>query len=457
MAYVRTHGNQVSIVQGERHPESGKVEQRVLFTFYSKAEAHEALGQGSERGDRVFLSLLQHHHPTIRFDEDKLKRELAAHLDALPDLYDYRSAKLRDQFRSDLVTFARQLLLCDPQTLLSSADLVREHRLELTYLAELIRWRLSVCEQDASEWNRDNPYLWRYRMQGSSIPPEAMDEISELYDKGEHERVQALARLYIDCFPDYAEGHNYLGLVARGRGQLDEAEACFRRAIEVGRTLFPRRMPKDHYWLDHATRPYLRGLSYLIITLNRAGRYEEALTLCERMDDERGERESTLSLRMDILLNMGRWAEARAAALYGLELWPEQAFRVALAHVEANEREEALYWFLYGAVHRPRTAWWIAGRKAARPKSWEQVTDHNAAVELMANLRAALRREAKTIKSLLAPALSEPEVAALMQEIDLGSQVADTTQGERAATKSRPSESWLREKAQALLGLKVSR
>lgn len=454
MAYVRTHGNQVSIVQGERHPETGKVEQRVLFTFYSKAEAQEALGQGSERGDQVFMSLLQHHHPHIRFDEDKLKREVAAHLDDLPEQYPYRSSRLRDQLRTDLVSFTRQLLLCDPQTLLSSADLVREQRLELEYVAELIRWRLSVCEQDASEWNRDNPYLWRYRMQGSSIPPEAMDEISELYDKGEHDRVCALARLYLDCFPDYAEGHNYLGLIALQAGQLTEAEVCFQRAIEVGRTLFPRRIPKDHYWFDHATRPYLRGLYNLITTLNRAGRYDEALSLCQRVDDERGEGEFTLPLRMDIWLNMGRWAEAREAAMHGLELWPEHAFRVALAHVEAGERADALYWFLYGAVHRPRTAWMIAGRKATRPKGWEQVTDHNAGVELMANLRATLRREAKTVRSLLAPALSEPEVAALLQEIDLGSQVADTTQGARVA---RPSEAWLREKAKAILGLPALR
>jgi len=37
MAYVRKRGNQVVIVQGKRDKSTGKVEQRILFTLYSKA------------------------------------------------------------------------------------------------------------------------------------------------------------------------------------------------------------------------------------------------------------------------------------------------------------------------------------------------------------------------------------------------------------------------------------
>lgn len=50
MAYVRARGDQLTIVQGEREPETGKVEQRILFTLYSKAEALEALDRGDEHG-----------------------------------------------------------------------------------------------------------------------------------------------------------------------------------------------------------------------------------------------------------------------------------------------------------------------------------------------------------------------------------------------------------------------
>ena len=49
MAYVRRRGNQLAIVQGEREPGTGKVQQRILFTLYSKAEVLEAAAQPINR------------------------------------------------------------------------------------------------------------------------------------------------------------------------------------------------------------------------------------------------------------------------------------------------------------------------------------------------------------------------------------------------------------------------
>ena len=50
MAYVRRRGNQLAIVHGERQQGTGKVNQRILFTLYSKAEALEVLGRGANGG-----------------------------------------------------------------------------------------------------------------------------------------------------------------------------------------------------------------------------------------------------------------------------------------------------------------------------------------------------------------------------------------------------------------------
>ena len=44
MPYVRKHGSQIAIVHGERDPETSQVQQRVLFTLYSRPEADAALG-----------------------------------------------------------------------------------------------------------------------------------------------------------------------------------------------------------------------------------------------------------------------------------------------------------------------------------------------------------------------------------------------------------------------------
>ena len=64
MAYLRRRGNQLAIVHGEREPGTGKVQQQILFTLYSKAEAREALGRGQEpQGAERFRRLLEREYP----------------------------------------------------------------------------------------------------------------------------------------------------------------------------------------------------------------------------------------------------------------------------------------------------------------------------------------------------------------------------------------------------------
>src|SRR6266851_7450785 len=98
MAYVRRRGNQLAIVHGEREPRSGSVQQRVLFTFYSKAEALEVLGRGTKGAAESFRNLLQRQHPDLTFNWKQIRRAIEAQLDVLPDTYDYRSQRLRARF-----------------------------------------------------------------------------------------------------------------------------------------------------------------------------------------------------------------------------------------------------------------------------------------------------------------------------------------------------------------------
>src|SRR5690606_11212839 len=69
MAYVRSRGNQLLIVRGERAPGTKNVQQRILATIYSRPEARAILGRGAD-GDaaRRFRSLLEHRHAGVRFD-----------------------------------------------------------------------------------------------------------------------------------------------------------------------------------------------------------------------------------------------------------------------------------------------------------------------------------------------------------------------------------------------------
>ena len=93
----------------------------------------------------------------------------------------------------------------------------------------------------------------------------------------------------VDAYPSYAEGWNYLGLIALRRGELKEALAHFEMTDKVGRTLFPERIAKKDYWGRHGTRPYMRGVRNQWSALNRLGRDAKALKIAERLDRECGD------------------------------------------------------------------------------------------------------------------------------------------------------------------------
>ena len=111
----------MAIVHGEREPNTGAVQQRILFTLYSKPEALEALGRGTKGGGAGFRRLLEEQYPDLEFNWKKIRRGIEEHVGVLPDQYEYRSQRLRARFRDDLCAFARQLIVADPQDLQSPA------------------------------------------------------------------------------------------------------------------------------------------------------------------------------------------------------------------------------------------------------------------------------------------------------------------------------------------------
>ncbi len=415
MAYVRAHGNQLAIVHGERDPETRKVQQRVLFSLYSKPEALAALGRGEERSWDL-ERMLRTEYPEIRFDWDKIKTGIEERMETLPDIYSYRTGQVLGRFRDDMVAFIHQLEFADPQSMYSAAQLLSEQRIELEYVRELIDWRLQLCEQDESEWNGDNAYFWRHRLQGRDIPPEAMDRINEAWNRREIERVEALARLYIECFEGYADGYHYLGLVALERDTLEAAIKHFGDAMVVGRKLFPKRLAKKHYWSEHRTRPYMRALRSMTVALNRAGAYEEALDFCARQEKECGDTDAATTFRSSIFLNMGRWEEAREESLRLVEIWPEHSLVAAFAWRELGELDEALACFLHGALNRPRTARMLMGLRSSKPQTYEEARDHNGGIDECDDLEAFLDRQPRASRRFFLKILEAPQVVELLKE-----------------------------------------
>lgn len=417
MPYVRTRGNQLVVVHGEREPGTGRVEQRILFTIYSKAETLEILGRGSSGGTARFQALLQREFPELDFNWKRIHLDIEKNLALLPDRYEYAGERVVQRFRKDLCGFTRTLIRADPQELLSAARVLQQHRRELEYLADLIHWRLKLRDQKPGEWNADNAFCWRFALQGRDVPPDTEEHAAGFYERGEYEKAEAIFRLLIDCFGDWAEGYNYLGLIAYEQHKLDQAAAHFEKTVQLGRKLFPVRFASKWYWRDHRTRPYIRGLRNLTLTLNEIGRYEEALKLCARLVVECADDLAAAAFQAAIFLNTGQWKPASdAAQRAGGEVNPSAGFVEALARFELGQTEESLALFLGAALHYPRAARMLVGLRTPEPASADEARDHNAGVSTRRTLHAYLKRQSRGSKRFFTGLVSDPRVTRLLDE-----------------------------------------
>lgn len=416
MAYVRRRGNQLAIVRGARHAETKKVEQEILFTLYSKAEALAALGR--DGGDTFrFQSLVEHAHPDVRFDWKAISQAIAENLEVLPENYDYRSTRLLAGFRRDLLAFARQVVLLDPLGSTAAQQLVDDHRGALEYLRELIDQRLAAPAQVEDKWTADNAFYWRFASRPSDVPADVEEHAADLYERQEYRRAAAAFRLLTEAFPDYAEGHNYLGLIALDQRRTDEAVEHFERTIEVGRRLLPRRVPRSGWWSDHRTRPYMRGLRNLALALVQAKRYEEALATCDRLATECDDEITASAHRASAYLDTGRWREALVAARHIHRISPGDSLLAAFAAFELGREPEARALFLHAAMNKPRTVGGLLGARFARPRDREEAVDHSDGVLLARTLDDFLRKRRPASRRFFAGLWEHPMVKDLRDEV----------------------------------------
>ena len=146
MPYVRKHGNQIAIVHGERDS-TGTVQQRVLFSLYSKPEAEAALGLRQTDPPLSFQGLVESRHEGIRFDWKKLGAAIALLKDQLPEQYDYPRSGVSELLRAGLVAATKGLLAADPQTMDCAAEALRQHRQELLLVRQIIDDRLALIDK----------------------------------------------------------------------------------------------------------------------------------------------------------------------------------------------------------------------------------------------------------------------------------------------------------------------
>jgi tetratricopeptide (TPR) repeat protein len=385
MPYVRKHGSQIAIVHGERDPETSQVQQRVLFTLYSRPEADAALGLRPTQPPLAFRGLVERDEPRLRFDWKRLDARIAELRDELPERYDYPSTGGTADLRAGMVSFLKALGAADPQQLAPAAQALRDQRRELLLLRELIDRRLRLCDQEESEWSRDNEFGWLSRGR-RGVPIDLLEQLDGYQERGQDDEVEALAGMLVEAWPGFADGHNALGDVKLDRGDHDAALACFGRAVEVGRRALPKRVAASRWWSDHATRPMMRGLMNSARALLRAGRPDDALPCCDRLEQECHDPGSAALFRGRALLALERWDEAL-----------ENADRAgdgcvaALADYERGDLDSALARWLREAVVGPRTTAMLCGLPSPEPRDSDSARDHNAGVELTHQLHGYLR------------------------------------------------------------------
>jgi hypothetical protein len=169
---------------------------------------------------------------------------------------------------------------------------------------------------------------------------------------------------------------------------------------------------------NHRGKPYRRGLSNLLITLNRLGRYDEALRLADQLEQVCGDREGAEYHRAEIHLNGGACEEAVRAARYVRNLWPETSFVAALGSFEMGRMEESVADFVHGACNHPGAAPLIAGRRAKAPKTNDEARDLRVGDVFLQNLKGYLAQNGLRARRFFGALIANPHFIALMGEIE---------------------------------------
>lgn len=403
MAYVRQRGRQVLIVHGARDPETRAVEQRILCTLYTREEALDALGRRDPGTAEEFRVLMEQRHPELTFPWKRIRAAIARLLRVLP-AGDAAGATPSTDFGDALGAFTRELVAAVGGESPEAAREAIRHRVALRALRELLDEAIAM-DAPEEEVARSR---WSFASRAREVPMEVEARWSDAYDAVDDARAEAGFTLLTQAFAGYAEGHNYLGLIALRQDRPADAIAHFERTIEVARAQLPKRVGKDRWWSDHATRPYMRGLRNLALALNQAGRPADALIVCDRLETECHDRMSAEAHRATAFLLLGRWAKALAAARYNHRLSPSQSLLMAFAAYELGRVEESDAWLLHAALNVPRTVAVVLGVRMATPPSGVEAEDHNHGVTLLDTLRGYLvKRGAAARKHLAARFRSE--------------------------------------------------
>ena len=163
----------------------------------------------------------------------------------------------------------------------------------------------------------------------------------------------------------------------------------------------------------------MRGLRNLTIALNRLGRYEDALRLCDRLEKECMDEISATAFRAAAYLNLGHYQQAADSAVKIINLYPSEGLIAGFAVYELGRTEDALALFIHGALNYPRAARVILGIQTDPPESSHEARDHNAGIDMYRDHNDYLRKKGRRARRFFKGVVKNGKVGALLNEMDL--------------------------------------
>jgi tetratricopeptide (TPR) repeat protein len=123
----------------------------------------------------------------------------------------------------------------------------------------------------------------------SSVPESKRERAIDTLDRGldllEHGDEEEAGRYFfksIEIDPTYADGYNHLANIVWRKGDWKQAEGLYRKALGCAEPE-AKDIPEGGFWGILESRPYMRALHGLGLTLWRQGRLEDAISIFERM------------------------------------------------------------------------------------------------------------------------------------------------------------------------------
>jgi len=111
---------------------------------------------------------------------------------------------------------------------------------------------------------------------------ETLDDGLDILEQGDEETAGRLFFKSIEIDPTYADGYNHLANIAWRKGDWQQAEDLYRKALSLAESEV-KDVPRGAFWGVLESRPYMRALDGLGLTAWKHGRLEEAKGIFERI------------------------------------------------------------------------------------------------------------------------------------------------------------------------------